>query len=66
MSRHREPDSVGSGAGLGLAIVKQLVDRYGARIEIESKEGKGTAVTLWVRVFPGTAAEPETRNDRAQ
>ncbi len=34
------------GSGLGLAIVKSSVDRLGGTIEITSRPGKGTAVTL--------------------
>jgi two-component system, NtrC family, nitrogen regulation sensor histidine kinase NtrY len=35
-----------SGAGLGLAIVKRLVESWGARVELESREGEGTVVTV--------------------
>jgi len=39
-----------SGAGLGLAIVRRLVEGWGARIEIQSAQGRGTAVTIrWPR-----------------
>src|SRR5208283_3685746 len=34
------------GAGLGLAIAKTLAELYGGRLAIESKENKGTTVTL--------------------
>ena len=35
-----------SGAGLGLAIVRRLVEGWGARIEIQSTEGRGTSVSI--------------------
>lgn len=37
------------GSGLGLALVKQIADVHGARLEVESTLGSGTAVRM---VFP--------------
>jgi len=34
------------GTGLGLAIVKQVVERHGGRLEIASRVGEGTTVTV--------------------
>ena len=35
-----------TGSGLGLAIAKQIADRHGISIDINSKQGEGTGVTL--------------------
>ena len=44
-----------AGTGLGLAIVKDLVDRYGGRIAVDSREGAGTTVTVWLPLAPARA-----------
>lgn len=36
----------GAGSGLGLYIVKEAVDKLGGELKIDSKEGKGTTVTV--------------------
>jgi len=36
------------GVGLGLPIVKQIMEQHGGGVEIESQEGEGTAVRLWL------------------
>ena len=41
------------GTGLGMSIVKEIVDLHGGELEITSKVGAGTTVTLWL---PGAAA----------
>jgi signal transduction histidine kinase len=46
-----------SGSGLGLAISRQIIDGWGGDIGIESQPGKGTTVTLRLRVSP-TAPAP--------
>ena len=43
------------GTGLGLAIVKHIVNRHRGQMLIDSKEGAGTTVTIWLP--EGEAAE---------
>ena len=40
--------SARDGVGLGLAIVKQVVDLHHGRLEIESQEGQGTRVKIYL------------------
>jgi two-component system phosphate regulon sensor histidine kinase PhoR len=43
------------GTGLGLAIVKHIVNRHRGQLLIESEEGKGTTVSIWLPVTHATA-----------
>jgi two-component system phosphate regulon sensor histidine kinase PhoR len=36
------------GTGLGLAIVKHITNRHRGQLLIESEEGKGTTVSIWL------------------
>lgn len=36
------------GVGLGMPAIKQIMQQHGGEVEIESEEGKGTTVTLWL------------------
>ncbi len=36
------------GSGLGLPVVKDVLERHGGHVRLESQEGKGTVVELWL------------------
>jgi len=38
------------GVGLGMPIVKDIMEAHGGGVEIQSEEGKGTIVTLWLKI----------------
>jgi len=50
-----------SGAGLGLAITKTLVVAHGGTIDVNSREGRGTRMTVRLPVASRDDAEPEVR-----
>lgn len=46
-----------SGRGIGMDAIRASVERVGGRVEIESTEGKGTIIRLWIPI--PAAAVPE-------
>jgi len=49
----------GQGSGLGLSMVHGLAKQLGGALRIDSKPGRGTAVSLFLPCATGMAAQPE-------
>ena len=48
------------GAGLGLALVQRFVERHGGWVELESEEGEGTHITVYLpKEAPAEHGQPE-------
>jgi signal transduction histidine kinase len=42
------------GTGLGMCIVKEIIELHGGHIELASKVGAGTTVTIWLQASSAT------------
>lgn len=51
---------VGKGTGLGLSMVYGFASQSGGAMRIESREGEGTRVELWLPEAPRSTAAPST------
>jgi signal transduction histidine kinase len=53
---HRAGNVVGrmNGTGLGLPGVRQIIERHGGTVAVESWEGRGTTVMVWLPLQPDT------------
>jgi two-component system sensor histidine kinase/response regulator len=40
-----------SGTGLGLSICKQILEKMGGKVQVKSKEGKGTTFKLTLKAY---------------
>ena len=60
--RFYRADSSGNipGTGLGMSIVKEIIELQGGKIELASKVGVGTTVTLWLQISESQAVAEQS------
>lgn len=62
--REKKTEHAYEGAGLGLPIVKKIVDLMGGTLDVSSKEGLGTTVTISLHATIATDAQIEEYRER--
>ena len=55
--------STTGGTGLGLSIVYQIIREHGGTINVRSREGQGTTITIELPI--GNSVEPKPENEIA-
>ncbi len=53
---------VGEGKGMGLSVVYGIVEDYGGNIEIETAEGEGTTVHVYLPEYIAVQEDSDTRS----
>ena len=46
------------GTGLGLATARRFVEQHGGRLDLESRTGEGTTISIWLPAAPRIAGSP--------
>lgn len=54
----------GTGTGLGLSVVQGLVENWGGEIRVESTEGAGSEIQIFVPIDPNNASERSNGNEQ--
>lgn len=55
--------AVGEGTGLGLAVVHGIVESYGGKITVESKENKGTSFSVYLPITKKRKRHPPSQKN---
>ena len=50
----------GEGSGLGLSICRELIEQFGGKISVETREGEGTTFSIKLLEADLDSAEPKT------
>ncbi|TDZ61829.1 Hybrid signal transduction histidine kinase L [Colletotrichum trifolii] len=60
-----QEDTLSAGTGLGLSLIKEVVTRLGGSIQVQSRIGEGTRVTVKLPLQQAAAASPKTSIPKA-